>query len=372
MMTSHFLSHNASVANTAIGVVLATASRSTFQYTKQYRHSNMANDLAYKTNDIFKTSTGVGHHFRPGYYFPSASFQTLIREPLPPGLAKKDEVPNDEKYPTTTGKVHDRKFPNPTGIYGNDYGIHKKAPGSWKVHYVKDLSEKLGKGGWRKPLTMGNQSSEMMDKYKAEPGIKMDFEFDPRPQDFILKNHHKNGPSKQMVPSTQNDKLRGKTFMPKDKGVLNLHDDMYLTTTNKDHRPFNPRELKGYSKKDVPTYWECEEYPKAWGHGLKHNPLPKDSVPRERPPMRDTMVFPSATRIPRLPNSMKPVPHSGLKTLQKDSYMKPSDVKARDIFFCPVETPYSLPNAGPKSIMTSPGMYKTEYTNVGSGAPITV
>ena len=73
----------------------------------------------------------------------------------------------------------------------------------------------------------------------------------------------------QLVPSTQNDKLRGRPFHVKDKGVLNLN-DMYLTTTNKDHRAFKPKELNGYAKKDVPTYWECEEYPKAWGHGLKH------------------------------------------------------------------------------------------------------
>ena len=35
--------------------------------------------------DIFRTSSGVGHHWRPGYYFPDAhlhvSFQIMIFPP---------------------------------------------------------------------------------------------------------------------------------------------------------------------------------------------------------------------------------------------------------------------------------------------------
>ena len=72
-----------------------------------------------------------------------------------------------------------------------------------------------------------------------------------------------------MVPSTKNDKLKGRPHFVRDKGVLNLNDP-YLTTTNKYHHAFLPKDLNGYAKKDVPTYWECEEYPKTWGHGLKH------------------------------------------------------------------------------------------------------
>lgn len=69
--------------------------------------------------------------------------------------------------------------------------------------------------------------------------------------------------------TTQNPKLQGEPFYVKDKGVLRCLDP-YLSTTNQDHRAFKPAELKRYPKKDVATYWDCEEYPKAWGHGLKH------------------------------------------------------------------------------------------------------
>jgi len=72
--------------------------------------------------------------------------------------------------------------------------------------------------------------------------------------------------------------------------------------------------------KDASTYWDCEEYTKAWGHGPKLNPLPKESVPRERPPMRDRTWFPTATKIPRLPKPMVPVPHKGKQLYNMKDY----------------------------------------------------
>lgn len=64
-----------------------------------------------------------------------------------------------------------------------------------------------------------------------------------------------------------------------------------------------------YPRKDYATYWECEEYPKAWGHGSKENPLPPNSVPREKGPLRDRIWFKEPTTIPRLPKSLEPVPN---------------------------------------------------------------
>ena len=71
----------------------------------------------------------------------------------------------------------------------------------------------------------------------------------------------------------------------------------------------NRHELGRYPAKDYATYWECEEYPKAWGHGSKENPLPPNSVPREKGPMRDRIWFKEPTTIPRLPKSLEPVPN---------------------------------------------------------------
>ena len=75
----------------------------------------------------------------------------------------------------------------------------------------------------------------------------------------------------KVVPTTKNEKMGGRPFYVRDKGVYDLN-DTYLTTTAKYHRRFKHKELDGVAKKDIPTYWETEEYPKAmtWGFGLHH------------------------------------------------------------------------------------------------------
>lgn len=322
--------------------------------------------------DTHLTSTGVGHHWRDGYYFPETTFKSTMKDSLPPVLAKMDEMPKDQYFETTNGKVHDRKFLG--GPYGNGKSnVYKKAPALYKVNYVKDHAEKLGKGGWRKPLTMGNQQSETHAEFNARPGLSEPIDFKGGPQPYNLQAHQNEGPSKQMVPSTRNEAMAGKDVYPNDKGVLNLN-DMYTTTNQATHRKFKERELKGYPEKNVPTYWECEEYPKVWGHGLHENPLPKNTVPREKLPMVDSMQFKHRTKyIPRLPNAMVPVPHGGLKSEKTDRYQNPMDVKRAKDVYIPVDTPFVLPAPGAKSAyMCAPQMYKTEYQNVGGKQIVTV
>jgi hypothetical protein len=56
----------------------------------------------------------------------------------------------------------------------------------------------LGKGGWRRPLTMGNEETEYQGEYKNMPGIRDKYHFDETyiPQNYKLQDHHKEGPSK--------------------------------------------------------------------------------------------------------------------------------------------------------------------------------
>ena len=63
--------------------------------------------------------------------------------------------------------------------------------------------------------------------------------------------------------------MRGRIYYPRDKAIMDLNDP-YLTTNNKAHRRFTDKELDSYPRKDVATYWDCEEYPKSWGFGQKH------------------------------------------------------------------------------------------------------
>lgn len=66
-------------------------------------------------------------------------FQAVLYEPLPSDLAKPDQITNDQKYGTTTGTFHDRKYKD--GKYGNS--PHVKAPSLRKVNYIKDHVEQV-------------------------------------------------------------------------------------------------------------------------------------------------------------------------------------------------------------------------------------
>ncbi|XP_055519425.1 uncharacterized protein LOC129713996 [Leucoraja erinacea] len=268
-----------------------------------------------RRHDLHLTSAGIGLHYSPGRGFPPSGFRSLLKDPLPPKLKELDIThPDDEVYncyETTTGSAHNVKTID--GILGHPR--HVKVPNHWDVHYMKDLGEKLSRRDWKTPLNMVNQTSEMKDKYTGRLPQSMDTAFKSGPQPFPLASHLTNGPTKNIVASTENPVMAGKEFYVRDKDVLRLN-DIYLSTTNKDFRAFKKTELEGIAKKDIATYWQTEDYPKAWGHGLKENPLPKASqrINRGPGPMIDPSVFSTQTRIPRLPRRLPPVPNRGMKT----------------------------------------------------------
>lgn len=122
--------------------------------------------------------------------------QTVADCPLPPDLAKHSEIDYHQHYKTTTGTAHD--FKTPGGPYSNQSPSYKKAPALYKVNCVNDHHDKLQAGGWKKPLTMGHQTSETHEQFRAQPDILAERprEFDLNPQGFILSNHLTDGPSK--------------------------------------------------------------------------------------------------------------------------------------------------------------------------------
>ncbi|CAK8676986.1 unnamed protein product [Clavelina lepadiformis] len=333
---------------------------------------NQHTELTDKTSHhLNSTSTGRGHYYSKGYYFPPSSFRRTIYDELPPVLTTQDQViPEDQlinQFHTTTGTVHDSKCIG--GVLSNS--CYQKAPGSWKVHYVKDNREKLKVKESRNPLTMGVQSSEMKAKYTLNEGCQFKDKIKAGLQPFVLSQHHKKGPSQKVLASTQNEAFPSKSFFIRDKGCLNLN-DIYQSSSQRAYRSYKKEELFGCSKNDVPTYWECEEYPKAWGYGSKENPLPKNSIRRDPLPMIDSTWFSTKSKIPRIPKSMEPVPHQGLTTLMRDSFTSPSDVKVKEIFSCPVDTPWVIARPGKKEAISVPHMYRTEYTMYGSDRPVTV
>ena len=100
----------------------------------------------------------------------------------------------------------------------------------------------------------------------------------------------------ELSAATENIPLKGRQFIPRDQAVLDRLEP-YMTTNNWYHRTFSKHELSRgqYPRKDVGTYWQCEEYPKAWGHGMKQNPLRRRLNRSDPLPMTDRTVFKGIT-----------------------------------------------------------------------------
>ncbi|XP_065070735.1 stabilizer of axonemal microtubules 3-like [Rhopilema esculentum] len=316
-------------------------------------------------NDLHLTSTGVAHGYNDNLPFPPSGFQRTVLNVLPPPLAQRETL---DQFSTTTGTAHNYK-PSNTSLSNT---IHKKAPGHWNVGYVEDLIKKLQVKPWRQPLTMGNQSSEMKAEYTGIPGVSMSRHFCNDIQPPTYRHHHTGGPLKKIVPSTQNKELMGQKYLVPERGVFSYHGDMYLTTTQKNHRAFTKVELGKYPQKEYATYWECESYPKAWGHGSKTNPLPPNTVKKEKGPMRDEIWFKTPTVVSRIPKSLEVVPNKGLCSEVMANFTSPNENKREELFHCPVPSPWTLSGPGPEEIFSVPHMYKTEYGNYGSRKPISV
>lgn len=50
-----------------------------FLFLSTVNEKMLDSNSAQRRQDLFQTSTGVGHQYRPGYYFPSTNFKVLIR-----------------------------------------------------------------------------------------------------------------------------------------------------------------------------------------------------------------------------------------------------------------------------------------------------
>ncbi|XP_060636721.2 stabilizer of axonemal microtubules 3 isoform X1 [Anolis sagrei] len=290
------------------------------------------------------TSSGVGLNYIPPLPLLPPYVRSTVQEPLPPGSEKSYR---DEVIPrlTTTSQLA-YGFKNHSPVLTHDRYFVADAHNS--VHYIKDLKEKLRERAWRFPLTMGNQKSEMRDRFPGWPNLPHEPTFHAGPQPFGLAAHHSNGASKSIVASTRNEEIAGKPFYVRDKAVLRLNEP-YMSITTRDFHPFTKHEVLEY---------------------LKENPQARYSHPliRQSGPMRDIPLFPRATRVPRLPPNIPAVPHRGLLSQTKDSYQPPNDHKRSWDRYCPVEKPPTVSCRVPVvEIMCVPRMYETEYKCYGSG-----
>ncbi len=65
-----------------------------------------------------------------------------------------------------------------------------------------------------------------------------------------------------LPPSSVNRSAEGRPVVASEGGLFHKLEP-YLTTNHRCHRYFPPEECSGYPRKDVATYWICENYPKV-------------------------------------------------------------------------------------------------------------
>nr|CAH8855350.1 unnamed protein product [Trichobilharzia regenti] len=290
-----------------------------------------------KNDDLFKTSYGVGHHWRPGFYFPDSITMLKLNNVEPCGIENESQVKAADHFQTTNSSVHDQKI-LPEILKSSH---NPPPPHHWDLHYINDFRSRYLAGGYRRPLSPSQQTTEMKDSFRgAEGPSELWRPLSMKP--FELENHHTDGPSKKIIASTENPDLSRRILYPKDKEIFrNL--DPYLTTNMKDHRMWTREELNDVAKNRIATYWNLKEYPESKGFGLSPNPLPKDGIKNEKLPMRDTLQFKYATDHVRVRPISYHVPHTGLETTYQSEYAKPNSILRKADLVCPVETPYTLP-----------------------------
>ncbi|OCT73148.1 hypothetical protein XELAEV_18036127mg [Xenopus laevis] len=190
-----------------------------------------------RRQDWHLTSTGVGLNHTAPTSFPPPHIRSSLSDPLPAGLERTDEVTAYDEllntYETTTGSTHNGKYPG--RVYSQPR--HPIAPPHWKVHYNKDLWDKLKLRAWRSPLDPASQCSEMKSEFTGRQAQPTLANFHAGPQPFSLSNHHGSGPSQSIIPTTENKALSGETFYIRDGGALRLN-DIYASTTAWDFRAF--------------------------------------------------------------------------------------------------------------------------------------
>lgn len=317
--------------------------------------------------NLFTTSTGTAHHHRPGYYFPSSNYRSVLRDPIPVSLNGKNEVLPNTHYATTTNTMHDNKYPN-QDLYNEALSLKQtKALPCYKVNYINDLVEKLNSKP-RRPLTMAFQQSEYKEGYEfdeSEMAYELDrplhrenYLFEDERQGQLTKNAFDGNVAPAMPPKQPID--------PSQIGVFNLLDP-YLTTYNKEHHKFRKEQVKGIGKKDAITIYDTEETPKAWGFGTKQNPIPIDEPSRANLPMRDELWFKTETKQRNVHCPPKPVRHGGFTTEARDNFQIPNDVKGKETKVCPIPQPFYTPSAATKSVFATPMMYESEYKQIGKG-----
>ncbi|XP_043851525.1 uncharacterized protein LOC122749292 isoform X1 [Dromiciops gliroides] len=294
--------------------------------------------------DWRRLSSGVGVPPGPGstFPFPPPNVRTTVPESLPPAAEHDSHMLDfDEvfsRWETSSGAAHGRK------THGDVYAqpAYPLIPRVKRTLGIKDFAEKLQLRPCRYPLTMAYQKSETQDKYQGWPNLGPETIRRSGPQPWELADHHAQGPSQAMIPSSKNSALSGQPFFIPEQGVLHRHQP-YLTTSARDFRHFTRKELASH---------------------------PRYQTVCDRPPLMVLEPLRPLPRVPRLGQAHPRVPHRGAVSQTKESYGTLQHPLRLSDRFCPLEAPWVGPQVQPVlGLQTVPHVYRTENSRYGSPKP---
>lgn len=103
--------------------------------------------------------------------------------------------------------------------------------------------------------------------------------------------------------------------------------------------------------------------------GTKTNPVSEVRDVDDRQHMNDDIWFKTRAKQRNVHCPLKIVPNRGALSETKEMFTMPTDVKAKNDRLCPVAFAAIQPETTKNVVFAVPGMYSTEYTNIGRGKP---
>ncbi|KAK9886697.1 hypothetical protein WA026_017614 [Henosepilachna vigintioctopunctata] len=295
--------------------------------------------VANKSTD-YRTTTKISHDFVPEN---PDDFDCRIKVNLRDEWEYKDVALKDAAFETTHGKDFDTKYSQKKVLnFCVTPSLLKRWAPRGDKNYIRNLEEKMIAAP---PKPMTPKISEMKDNFRMNYSQPQTRETLPPSMTAICPV--------QGLGRDEQPPIR-----PENKGFWKWLDP-YLTTNRSTYIQFTPNQCKE-AKKDFPTYYNTngkwagfsDVLPPASGNKSIVDPIPfKNQLPN---------------RI--VPPKVKRVPNFGITTEYSANYHINSRSDLSPYIQSPGEEfPESLSEASAWQNLAAPGMYCTEYCQIGTG-----
>ncbi|XP_022902170.1 uncharacterized protein [Onthophagus taurus] len=296
----------------------------------------------YKSTD-YRTSTDTSHHFMP---------------PLPQDFDCRVKAKFNPIFPNEC-KRNDIQFKT---IYNQEYYTKQantsqnmtRATERDKVLYLRNIQERMFAAP---PPPLGTPTTTTKQDYCGSfspPTYRQ--VFPPNPYAYC--------PIKAL------GRDESKPIPPELPGVYR-HMDPYMTTARMSYIPFTINQQNGIARKDIVTYYDANNIPRAGkGYGPRNGPPIEPSYQSPNFNMIDKVTFKTKHQGKFIPRGLKKLPNAG-KSEYGSNYTFQTYYDSYPFIMTPlVDWTDSLPKSSIWQDLSPPGMYCTEYCHIGKGWPV--